>query len=57
MALVLLHDLLIGRGVKCGGPLKYYVTRHKEDLQYSLRAIKQGKEGSQACTCKWYTVH
>lgn len=52
MALVLLHDLLIGRGVKCGGPLKYYVMRHRKDLQGSLRAIKQCKEDSQSCTCE-----
>ena len=45
LALVLLHDLLYGKGVKCGGPLKYSVMRHRGDLRRSLRALDQHGEG------------
>ena len=49
LALVLLHDLLYGKGVQCGGPLKHSVMRHKEDLRRSLRAFKIQEEGG---SCK-----
>lgn len=36
LALVLVYDLLFGKGVKCGGPLKQYITNHKKELQLSV---------------------
>lgn len=48
LALVLLHDFLFGKGIKCGGPLKYSVLRHKEHLKRSLKAIGQ-EETNQQC--------
>ena len=52
MALVLLHDFLYGKGIQCGGPLKYCVLRHKEDLRCSLEALRQ-EEGKQLCVGKF----
>jgi putative methyltransferase len=40
LALVLLLDFLFGKGVQCGGPLKYCIVRHKDHLKCLFKSIK-----------------
>ena len=51
LALVLLHDLLYGKGIQCGGPLKFIVKRHRADLIHSLTILRQEDDDSQSCKC------
>ena len=57
LALVLLHDLLYGKGIQCGGPLKFLVKRHRADLICSLKTIRQDEDDSQSCKCSTCTVY
>jgi putative methyltransferase len=41
LALVLLHDFFFRKGIQCGGPIKYCIMRHKEDLRHLFRDITQ----------------
>lgn len=37
LAMVLVYDLLYGRGVQCGGPLKQAILRHRDELREAAR--------------------
>ena len=37
LCMVLLYDLLLGKGVQCGGPLKRFLTSHKVELLTALK--------------------
>ena len=36
--MVLLYDLLLGKGIQCGGPLKRLLTSHKAELLTALKS-------------------
>ena len=36
--MVLVYDLLFGKGIQCGGPLKQAINRHKVELKKMLPA-------------------
>ena len=40
LALVLLHDYFFGKGIQCGGPMKYCIFRHKEGLNASFNSLE-----------------
>ena len=50
LALVLTHDLLFGKGVKCRDPLKQYVVKHEAELkQYQKALAKDQQRKSDTC--------
>lgn len=40
MALILVHDLLFGKGIQCGGELKQSIYKHKTRLHAELVRVK-----------------
>jgi len=31
--MILVYDMLLGKGIQCGGPLKYFIMGYKEELK------------------------
>ena len=43
LCMVLLYDLLLGKGIQCGGPVKRFLLSHKVDLFNALRESTDNK--------------
>lgn len=46
MGLVLVCDVLYGKGVRCGGILKFAITRHIEDLKCAKEHLLESRNHS-----------
>ena len=56
--MVFLYDMLFGKGIQCGGPVKRTMNRHKVDILKSLEGAKERMKSSlhlfQQGTCDLY---
>ena len=39
--MILLYDLLLGKGIQCGGPIKRFLVHHKMELLVALHKITE----------------
>ena len=37
LCMILLYDLLLGKGIQCGGPMKRFILNHKADLLIAFK--------------------
>jgi hypothetical protein len=38
--MILLYDMLLGKGIQCGGPIKRFLINHKMELLAALHKIE-----------------
>lgn len=43
--MVLLYDLLLGKGIQCGGPMKRFLINHKVELLAAFRSSVDRNSG------------
>ncbi len=41
LAMVMVYDLLYGKGIQCGGALKQAILRHREELRGAARRAQE----------------
>ena len=41
LCMILLYDLLLGKGIQCGGPIKRFLFQHKMELLVAFRKITE----------------
>lgn len=53
--MVLLYDLLLGKGIQCGGPMKRFLVNHKVELLAAFRRSVDQNSGVVPSSGMYYT--
>ena len=52
--MVLLYDMLLGKGIQCGGPMKRFLADHKVELLAALHKIDGNSGGFDSSLARIY---